>query len=80
MTPVRADALISKGMQAGRPSRAAAYVLRAGTDAEIEAAFAGFAQLKAGALVIGADAFFNGRTELLAALSVPLRRAHDLPV
>ena len=37
------------------------HVLRAGTEAEIEAAFAGFAHLKAGVLVIGGDALFNGQ-------------------
>lgn len=45
-------------------------VLRASTDAEIDAAFAGFAQLKAGVLVIGADALFNGKSRLLAELSL----------
>jgi putative ABC transport system substrate-binding protein len=44
-------------------------VLRAGTDADIEAAFAGFAKLKAGVMVIGADAHFSARSELLAELS-----------
>jgi putative ABC transport system substrate-binding protein len=62
---------ISKGMQAAAASVGQQlHVLRAGTDAEIEAAFSGFAGLKAGVLVIGTDAFFNGRTELLAALSI----------
>src|SRR3979490_915197 len=42
---------------------------RAGTDADIEAAFAGFAQLKAGVMVIGADAYFTARSQLLAELS-----------
>jgi putative tryptophan/tyrosine transport system substrate-binding protein len=46
------------------------HVLRAGTEAEIEAALAGFSQLKAGALVIGADAFFNAKSKLLAELSL----------
>jgi len=45
-------------------------VLKAGTDAEMETAFAGFAALGAGALVIGTDAFFNGKTAQLARLSV----------
>jgi putative ABC transport system substrate-binding protein len=45
------------------------HVLHAGNDAEIEAAFSRFAQLKAGALVVGTDAFFNGMTEKLAKLS-----------
>jgi putative ABC transport system substrate-binding protein len=45
------------------------HVLRASTEIEIENAFAGFAQLKAGVLTIGTDAFFNGRTERLAMLA-----------
>jgi putative tryptophan/tyrosine transport system substrate-binding protein len=56
---VAADAL---GMQL--------HVLRAVTDAEIADAFAGFAQLKAGVLVIGADAVFNSKSQLLAELSL----------
>jgi ABC-type uncharacterized transport system substrate-binding protein len=44
--------------------------LRAVTDAEIADAFAGFAQLKAGVLVIGADAVFNSKSQLLAELSL----------
>jgi putative ABC transport system substrate-binding protein len=46
------------------------HILRAGTDPEIETAFAGLAQLKAGVLVIGGDAFFNSRSKLLAELSL----------
>jgi putative tryptophan/tyrosine transport system substrate-binding protein len=45
-------------------------ILRAGTEAEIEVAFADFAQLKAGPLVIGADAFYNAKSGLLAELSL----------
>jgi putative ABC transport system substrate-binding protein len=57
MTEVR-DAATHLGLQL--------HVLRAGTEAEIEAALAGFAQTKAGALVIGADAFYNANAKLLA--------------
>jgi putative ABC transport system substrate-binding protein len=45
-------------------------ILRAGTDAQIEAVFAGFSQLKAGVLVIGSDAFFNAKSQLLIELSL----------
>ena len=45
-------------------------ILRAGTDTEIERAFADFADLKAGCLVIGADAFFTSTSQLLAELSL----------
>ena len=63
--------IIVKSMQAAADSlRLRLHVLRASTDTEIEAAFAGFAQLKAGVLTIGTDAFFNGQTERLAMLAV----------
>lgn len=45
-------------------------VLYAKTEAEIEVAFATFSELKAGALTIGTDAFFNGQTERLARLGL----------
>jgi ABC-type uncharacterized transport system substrate-binding protein len=44
-------------------------VLNASTDAELDAAFETFRQMRAGALVIGTDAFFNNRLEKLAALA-----------
>jgi putative ABC transport system substrate-binding protein len=44
-------------------------VLRGGTEVDIEAAFASFAQLKAGVMVIGADAYFSAKSELLGELS-----------
>ena len=46
------------------------HVLRASSEAEMEAAFVGFASLKAGILTIGTDNLFNGRTEKLASLAV----------
>jgi ABC-type uncharacterized transport system substrate-binding protein len=46
------------------------HVLYAGTDRELDAAFATLAQLRAGALVIGADLFFTSRIEQLAAQTV----------
>jgi putative tryptophan/tyrosine transport system substrate-binding protein len=57
--PSRAETLSRDVQAAAIPLGLQLHILRAGTDAEIEAAFAGFAQLKAGVLVIGADAFFN---------------------
>ena len=45
-------------------------ILRAGTDAEIEAAFAGFAQMKAGVLVINPDGVFLAKSRPLAELSL----------
>src|SRR5262245_41853973 len=46
------------------------HVLHASSEHEIDAAFATLVQLRAGALVIGADALFNSRSEQLAALTI----------
>jgi putative ABC transport system substrate-binding protein len=45
-------------------------VLRASTEAEVDAAFITFRERRVGALVMGTDAFFSGHTELLAALAI----------
>jgi putative ABC transport system substrate-binding protein len=44
-------------------------ILKASTESEIDAAFASLVQLQAGALLVGADPFFNSRREKLVALS-----------
>jgi putative tryptophan/tyrosine transport system substrate-binding protein len=46
------------------------HVLRAGSERELEGIFASLAQLKAGALIICPDVFFNERVEQLAALTL----------
>jgi putative tryptophan/tyrosine transport system substrate-binding protein len=46
------------------------HVLHASSEGEIDAAFATLVRLRAGALVIGADALFNTRSEQLAALTI----------
>jgi putative tryptophan/tyrosine transport system substrate-binding protein len=66
----RAETLTKDAQAAAGPLGLRLEVLRAGTDAEIAAAFAGFAELKAGVLVIGADALFNSKSQLLAELSL----------
>jgi putative ABC transport system substrate-binding protein len=68
--PARAETLSSEVQAAAGHLGLQLRILRAGTEAEIEAAFAGFAQLKAGVLVIGGDAFYNSRSKLLAELSL----------
>ena len=44
-------------------------ILKAGTESEIDAAFASLVQLQAGALLVAADPFFFGRREQLVALA-----------
>ena len=46
------------------------HVLNASTDREFDAAFATLVRLRAGGLVIEADAFFTSRSELLVALAL----------
>jgi ABC-type uncharacterized transport system substrate-binding protein len=46
------------------------HVLHASSEREIDTSFATLVQLRAGALVIGADALFNSRSEQLAALTI----------
>jgi len=55
---------------AGRALGLKIHVLHASTEREIDSAFATFAQLQAGGLVIGPDAFFTSRAEELAALAL----------
>ena len=50
--------------------------LQARTISDIEAAFAKVIELKAGTLVIGADAFFVSKQIETAALAAPLWRAN----
>jgi putative ABC transport system substrate-binding protein len=68
--PGRSGRLVEEVQAAAAHLGLQLHILRAGTEAEIEAAFAGFAQLKAGVLVIGSDAFYNAKSRLLAELSL----------
>jgi putative ABC transport system substrate-binding protein len=53
----------------------AILVAEAGTDAELEAAFAALGQSRAGALIVASDIFFNARREQIVALAA----RHALP-
>jgi putative ABC transport system substrate-binding protein len=73
--PRVADAQV-RDVRAAAPSLGfTCHVVHASTDAEIEAAFARLTHLRAAALLIGADTFFNTRIEQLAALAL----RHTIP-
>ena len=65
----RAEVLLRDVQAAASQLGLQLHILHASTDAETEAAFAGFAALKAGVLMIGADALFNAKSQQLAELS-----------
>jgi putative ABC transport system substrate-binding protein len=74
--PILAEAL-SRGLQpAGRAIGQQIRVVSAGTEREIDAAFAGLVQQGVGALVVGNDPFFNSRPDQLVALAA----RHAVPV
>jgi putative ABC transport system substrate-binding protein len=56
--------------EAARAKRVQLHILKAGIESEMEGAFATLVHLKAGALLVGADAFFNSRREQLVALAL----------
>jgi putative tryptophan/tyrosine transport system substrate-binding protein len=55
--------------EAARAKGVQLAILKAGTESEIDAAFTTLVQRQAGALVVGADPFFNSRREQLVALA-----------
>jgi ABC-type uncharacterized transport system substrate-binding protein len=55
--------------EAASVKRVELQILKAGTESEIDAAFATLLRLQAGALVVAADTFFNSRREQLLALA-----------
>jgi putative ABC transport system substrate-binding protein len=61
---------IKKSQEAARALGLQLHILRAGSERELDMAFAAVLQLRAGALVINADAFFNSRSEQLAELAL----------
>jgi putative ABC transport system substrate-binding protein len=65
-----AERMIRDVQEAGRAKGVQLHILKAATEAEIDSAFDALVQLGAGALVVGADAFFNSRRDQIVALSV----------
>jgi putative tryptophan/tyrosine transport system substrate-binding protein len=63
------ERIIRDVQEAARVKGVQLAVLEAGTESEIDAAFATLVQLRAGGLVVGGDAFFYGRREQLVALA-----------
>jgi putative ABC transport system substrate-binding protein len=68
-TNPNAEPMIRDMQEAARTKGVQLPILKAGTESEIDAAFATLVELHVGALVVGADAFFNSRREQLVALA-----------
>ena len=67
---VLAETLLQEVLQAAGTLGLQLYVLHANTERDFDTLFATLVQLRAGALVIGTDAFFNSRSEQLATLAL----------
>jgi putative ABC transport system substrate-binding protein len=68
--PIIAETLSRDVQMAARTLGLQLHVLNAGTERDFDTAFATLTQLRANALVIGPDSFFNVRSEQLAALAL----------
>jgi putative ABC transport system substrate-binding protein len=64
-----AEPTIRDAQEAARAKGVQLRILNANTESEIDAAFASLVQLRAGALVVGADPFFSSRRWQLVALA-----------
>jgi putative tryptophan/tyrosine transport system substrate-binding protein len=71
MNPANATAerVIRDVQEAARAKGLQLHVLKAGSESEIDTAFASLVQLHAGALVVGADPFLSSRREQIVALA-----------
>ena len=68
-SPTRADTL-SRGLQAAARIRGVElHVIQASSESDLDTAFATLPKLRADALVVGADPFFNSRPQQFAALA-----------
>jgi putative tryptophan/tyrosine transport system substrate-binding protein len=70
LTNPNAETLSRDAQAAARTLGLQLHVLHASTDRELDTVFANLAELRAGALVIGADAFFTSHSEYLTALAL----------
>jgi putative ABC transport system substrate-binding protein len=68
--PTNAETLSRQLQAAARTLGLQLHVLHASTEREFDAVFASLPRLRAGALVIGSDPFFNSRSQQLAALAL----------
>jgi putative tryptophan/tyrosine transport system substrate-binding protein len=68
-SPDRGERMIRDVQEAARAKGVQLAILKASNEGEIDAAFATFAEQHAGALLVGADPFFNSRREQLVALA-----------
>jgi putative ABC transport system substrate-binding protein len=75
-TNSNAEGVIQAAEKAAHATGVQLYILKAGTEREIETAFASLVQLQAGALVVGVDAFLNNRSKLI----IELASRHPVPV
>jgi putative ABC transport system substrate-binding protein len=64
-----AERIMRDVQEAARAKGVQLHILKAGTEGEIDAAFASLVQLQAGGLVVGTDPFFNSRREQFVALA-----------
>jgi putative ABC transport system substrate-binding protein len=64
-----AEPVIREALEAARAKGVQLPILKAGTESEIDAAFASLVQLQAGALLVAADPFLSSRREQLVALA-----------
>jgi putative ABC transport system substrate-binding protein len=67
--PILAESDTRNVRAAARTLGLEVHVLHAGTERDFDTVFATLVQLRAGALLIGGDGFFNDKTERLAALA-----------
>jgi putative ABC transport system substrate-binding protein len=68
-TNSNAERIMADVQEAARAKGLNLHILKAGTESEIDAAFATLVELHAGALVVAGDSFFESRREQLVALA-----------